>query len=330
MNKNTKTREWWVNRLQYDYIGTEAVAEEKQLVFNIGDFDFFRSPIVSEVWWCEYSPSVLPEFGKRRPVVVLSFQIIDERDSIATIVPMTRKPPNPKTKKGRKDIKNAVQIKSPIGGDDAWVFCNHITTVSTWRLHAPTYSKRDGFPKKEFNQIQEIVEKVLEKLPEPEEEEKVKAQNQSEKGWWLRRLEVKITPSPEDKQLVFNMFKPTPKITEVWWCECSPPVLPEIGNRCQVVIMSRHSIPYGVVTVVPVTSTRPKGKKDRDHSVWTKSPVNGDEVWALCNHITTVSTERLYAPDYSKHDGFPKMEFNRFQEIVAKVLDKLPKPRERN
>ena len=83
-------------------------------------------------------------------------------------------------------------------------------------------------------------------------------------------------------------------------------------------ILSSKSTLSGVATVVPLT----RRSQDNDRfSVYVRSPLDGRDAWAICNHITTVAVSRL-APPY-KH-AIPKMEANDFQKIVQKVMANLP------
>lgn len=71
---------------------------------------------------------------------------------------------------------------------------------------------------------------------------------------WIKRLSI-------NNQLVFNMentnLKLAPKMAQVYWCEFSPPVFPELGKMRPVVVLSRQNTLHGMVTVAPIT-TRPQ------------------------------------------------------------------------
>ncbi len=136
----------WIERLEFD---------GKQFVFNIGNTKPTKAPKLKQVYVCEFSPPVLPELGKWRPVVVLSRQ--NTRDGVVTVAPITRSP------QGKNEQKYWVKILAPYEENkDAWVLCKHITAVSTRRLRI----HREGIPLIEDNQFQEIARKVLNNLPE--------------------------------------------------------------------------------------------------------------------------------------------------------------------
>lgn len=74
-------------------------------------------PRKGEVYWCDYPPPEclhLPEFWKRRPVVIVSRH--STLRGVATVVPITSK--------AQHDPRNSVQVRSPIDGSDAWAICN--------------------------------------------------------------------------------------------------------------------------------------------------------------------------------------------------------------
>ncbi|MCY4100090.1 MAG: type II toxin-antitoxin system PemK/MazF family toxin [Rhodobacteraceae bacterium] len=167
-SNNPENKEWWIERL--DYHG----AENKQLVFDISQ-KFKVRPIISQVYMCQYSPAVLPEFGKQRPVVIVSKGFVRDED-VVTIVPITSSPQD------KKEQKYWVKIKAPFDKDgNAWVLCNHITSVSKQRLSRHQsdinkfrkYKNKDPRKKPNWNQFitkipdaefQEIVKKVLDNL----------------------------------------------------------------------------------------------------------------------------------------------------------------------
>ena len=84
-------------------------------------------PRKGEIYWCDYPPpeSVhLPEFWKRRPVVILSRRTTLK--GVVTVVPLTSRE--------QTDRRSSVAVCSPIDGRDAWVICTHVTTVAVSRL----------------------------------------------------------------------------------------------------------------------------------------------------------------------------------------------------
>lgn len=106
-----------------------------------------------------------------------------------------------------------------------------------------------------------------------------------------------------------------PRIMQIYMCQYPPAEhqhLPEFWKTRPVVILSRKSTLSGVATVVPLTS---RSQDDDRFSVYVRSPLDGRDAWAICNHITTVAVSRL-APPHKR--AVPKMEAEDFQKIVQK------------
>lgn len=107
------------------------------------------TPRKREVYWCDYPPPEclhLPEFWKRRPVVVVSRSAT--LGGVVTIVPITsKKQDNPHF---------SVRIRSPIDGRNAWIVCNHVTTMAVSRL-LPVH-KKPLISKEEY---QDVIEKIV-------------------------------------------------------------------------------------------------------------------------------------------------------------------------
>lgn len=173
--------------------------------------------------------------------------------------------------------------------------------------------------------------------------------NPKEKEWWTERLDYHGSGTEDDRQLVFDIspkFKVWPKISQVYLCQYSPIVLPEVGKQRPVVIVSK-GLGHGedVVTIVPITSS-PQNKKEQKYCVKIESLFENNRTsWVLCNHITTVSKKRLslHLRDIKKYKEYKiknpqkKLSWNQFitkipdpefQEIVKKVLDNLPHRRD--
>ena len=111
------------------------------------------APRIRQVYWCSYpGDAIKPEFSKKRPVVVLSRK--SKLHGVVTVVPVTTKP--------QTSDRHAVKIVSPFDNRDAWVVCNHVTTVAVRRLETRRsvahLVSREDFAK--------IVEKVFAHLPD--------------------------------------------------------------------------------------------------------------------------------------------------------------------
>lgn len=119
-----------------------------------------------------------------------------------------------------------------------------------------------------------------------------------------------------------------PKLAHVYWCEFSPPVLPELGKNRPVVVLSRQNTLHGMVTVAPIT-TRPQLNAEQRHWVKIQAPFNeNEEAWVLCKHIIAVSTRRLNVHNNdTERNIITKISDVNFQEIVHKILNDLPERR---
>ena len=113
-------------------------------------------PRKREIYWCDYPPpecAHLPEFWKRRPVVVISRRTTLK--GVVTVVPLTSRE--------QTDLRASVPVCSPIDGRDAWVICNHVTTVAVSRL-LPVARRRIVIPAPKYS---EIMAKVMDSLASP-------------------------------------------------------------------------------------------------------------------------------------------------------------------
>ncbi len=109
-------------------------------------------PLKGEVYWCDYPPPEslhLPEFWKRRPVVIISRNATLR--GVATVMPMTSS--------GQQDRRFAVPVGSLIDGRGAWAICNHAATVAVSRL-LPVR----GRPSVSLPEYEEILQKVIDNL----------------------------------------------------------------------------------------------------------------------------------------------------------------------
>lgn len=85
-------------------------------------------PRLREVYWCRFTDMINPEFGKERPVVILS-----KKNRIGTysiVAPITTEDEN-------DGSENAVALSknpNPNGGYQSWVIASHLYSVSHWRL----------------------------------------------------------------------------------------------------------------------------------------------------------------------------------------------------
>lgn len=127
-----------------------------------------------------------------------------------------------------------------------------------------------------------------------------------------------MTERPPRRQV---RLQSAPRKGEVYWCDYPPPEclhLPEFWKRRPVVIVSRHATLSGVAIVVPMTS---RAQPNLRISVLLRSPIDGRDAWAICNHVTTVAVSRLLPAR-----GRPSVSGQEYREILQKVADSLAEP----
>ena len=113
------------------------------------------APRIRQVYWCDLPEDAqLPEFWKRRPVLILSKTV--KLHGNATVLPFTTK--------SQPDNPMAYPMVSPLDGQRVWVICDYLTTVAVSRLHMPgRVVPRIG--QDDFNRI---VGLALQGLPHPD------------------------------------------------------------------------------------------------------------------------------------------------------------------
>ncbi|UTO28204.1 type II toxin-antitoxin system PemK/MazF family toxin [Bartonella harrusi] len=109
------------------------------------------APRIRQVFWCDFPhDSILPEFWKKRPVLVLSKNA--KLYGNVTVLPFSTKsqPNNPA----------AYPLQSPIENKKAWIICNYVTTVSVSRL-----SCSRTVPRLSSEEFHKVVALMLKHLP---------------------------------------------------------------------------------------------------------------------------------------------------------------------
>jgi mRNA interferase MazF len=116
-------------------------------------------------------------------------------------------------------------------------------------------------------------------------------------------------------------IRATPRIRNVYYCAFPEAALPpEFSKRRPVVVVSYKNSLTGPILVVPIT-TRPQ--PDNPWAVrLPRNPTPGEtcDVWAICNHLYTVSCTRLTAT----HRTVPRLTADEFRPIHTKVLNWIP------
>ncbi|WP_455476881.1 type II toxin-antitoxin system PemK/MazF family toxin [Bartonella sp. B41] len=108
------------------------------------------APRIRQVFWCDFPhDAILPEFWKKRPVLILSKNA--KRYGNVTVLPFTTKsqPNNPA----------AYSLQSPIENRKAWIICDYVTTISVSRLSCSHTVPR--VPQEDFDKIVALMLKYL-------------------------------------------------------------------------------------------------------------------------------------------------------------------------
>lgn len=112
------------------------------------------APKVRQLYWCDFPEDAqLPEFWKRRPVIILSYKTT--LHGAVTAIPCSTQ--------AQPGNKWAFPLETTIDGRAAWAICDKITTVAVSRL-LPDKNGIKRMPDKEFNDILAIVFDWLPKL----------------------------------------------------------------------------------------------------------------------------------------------------------------------
>lgn len=114
------------------------------------------APRVRQLYWCDFPKDAqLPEFWKRRPVIVLSMNAT--LYGTVTVVPCsTQAQPDPKL---------AFPLRTTIDGRAAWAICDKPTTVAVSRL-VPDKGGIARMPVDEFHAMLALVLALLPRVPE--------------------------------------------------------------------------------------------------------------------------------------------------------------------
>jgi mRNA interferase MazF len=114
------------------------------------------APKIRQLFWCDFPQDAqLPEFWKRRPVIVISYRNI--LHGAVTVIPCSTQ-----TQPGNKW---AFALQTTIDGRAAWAICDKLTSVAVSRL-GPDKRGIVRMPEAEFNAMLRL---VLEWLPTPME-----------------------------------------------------------------------------------------------------------------------------------------------------------------
>lgn len=113
------------------------------------------APKIRQLYWCDFPEDAqLPEFWKRRPVVILS-KTATLHGAVMVI---------PCSTQAEQDPRLAFPLRTTIDGRAAWAICDKPTTVAVSRL-LPTQGVVVRMPSDEFHEMLRVFLDLLPKLP---------------------------------------------------------------------------------------------------------------------------------------------------------------------
>ena len=112
------------------------------------------APKVRQIFWCDFPKDAqLPEFWKRRPVIIVSYRNI-LHGAVTVVACSTR---------DQSDNVWAFPLETTIDGRAAWAICDKISTVAVSRL-LPDKSGVKRLSEIEFNKLLGLILNWLPKL----------------------------------------------------------------------------------------------------------------------------------------------------------------------
>ena len=111
----------------------------------------WSAPRIRHIYCCDFpNDAQLPEFWKRRPVLIVSKRATLYRR--VTVLPFTTK--------SQPDSPHVYFVVSPLDGQRAWVVCDYLTTMAVSRL----YISRKAVPRLKQDDFNQIVTLALQGL----------------------------------------------------------------------------------------------------------------------------------------------------------------------
>lgn len=109
-------------------------------------------PKIRQLYWCDFPTDAhLPEFWKRRPVIIMSFK--HSLHGAVTIIPCSTQ---------RQDGNGwAVELQNSIDGRQSWAICDKLSTVAVSRL----ISDKKGITRLDETEFNRVLKRALEWLP---------------------------------------------------------------------------------------------------------------------------------------------------------------------
>ena len=112
------------------------------------------APKIKQIYWCDFpTDAELPEFWKRRPVIILSYR--NTLHGAVTVVPCSTAP--------QDGNKWAFPLATTIDGRQGWAICDKVTSLAVSRLTPD----KNGIPRLPDNEFDDLLRLVFEWLPAP-------------------------------------------------------------------------------------------------------------------------------------------------------------------
>lgn len=117
------------------------------------------APKIRQFYWCDFPlDAQLPEFWKRRPVIIISYR--NTRHGAVTVIPCSTQ--------AQEGNVWAYPLGTTIDGRAAWAICDKVTTVAVSRL-LPDKGGVKRMPEADFNAMLTLLLSWLPKPPPVEE-----------------------------------------------------------------------------------------------------------------------------------------------------------------
>lgn len=112
------------------------------------------APKIRQLYWCDFPQDAqLPEFWKRRPVIIISYR--NTLYGAVTVIPCSTQN---QTGNGW-----ALSLATTIDGRASWAICDKVTTVAVSRLSVD----RSGIPTMPVAEFDKVLALMLAWLPKP-------------------------------------------------------------------------------------------------------------------------------------------------------------------
>ncbi len=112
------------------------------------------APRIRQLYWCDFPKDAqLPEFWKRRPVIIVSYR--NTLHGAVSVIPCSTQ--------DQTGNKWALPLASTIDGRASWAICDKVTTVAVSRLSVD----RSGIPTLPVAEFNELLALMLAWLPKP-------------------------------------------------------------------------------------------------------------------------------------------------------------------